>query len=88
MEWRVLPSSRHQCSVLERMLLFRQFLFHGGCKRHGYAHIKGNRVGADTLAYEPGLVKHHGVAVYLAQEYVTAPSPELRRLGQCRRIGF
>ena len=75
-------------NVLERMLLFRQFLFHctvvNGTE---YAHIKGNRVGADALAFEPGLVKHHGVAVHLVQEYVL-PLTELHKTGQCRRIGF
>ena len=81
-----LPDAR--VNVLERMLLFRQFLFHGTVVNGTeYAHIKGNRVGADALAFEPGLVKHHGVAVYLAQEYVL-PLTELHKTGQCRRIGF
>ena len=81
-----LPDAR--VNVLERMLLFRQFLFHGTVVNGTeYAHIKGNRVGADALAFEPGLVKHHGVAVYLAQEYVL-PLTKLHKTGQCRRIGF
>ena len=49
-------------NVLERMLLFRQFLFHGTVVNGTeYAHIKGNRVGAYAFALEPSFVKHHGV---------------------------
>lgn len=81
-----LPDTR--VNVFERVLLFRQLLFHGTVVNGTeYAHIKGNRVGADALAFEPGLVKHHGVAFYLAQEYVL-PLTELHKTGQCRRIGF
>ena len=81
-----LPDTR--VNVLERMLLFRQFLFHGTVVNGTeYAHIKGNRVGADTLSFEPGLVKHHGVTVHFAQKNVL-PFTELHKTGQCRCIGF
>ena len=74
-----LPDTR--VNVFERVLLFRQFLFHGTVVNGTeYAHIKGNAVGADSFAFKPCLIEHHGVAVYLAQKNVL-PITELHKTG-------
>ena len=75
-------------NVLERVFLFRQFLLYGTIiNGTEYAHVKGDRVGADALVFEPGFIKHHGIAVYFTQEYVL-PLTEFHKTGQCRSVGF
>ena len=68
-------------NMLERIFLFRQFLFPGTViDGADYAHIKGNAVGADSFAFKPCVIEHHGVAVYLAQKNVL-PITELHKTG-------
>ena len=68
-------------NMIERMFLFRQFLFHGtvidGAE---YAHIKGDGIETVVVGFQPCLIEHHCIAVYLAQKDVL-PLAELHKTG-------
>ena len=70
------------------MPLFRQFLFYctviDGTK---YAHIERGCIGAVAVGFQPCLIQHHRVAVYLDQKNVLTIT-ELHEAGERGGVCF